>query len=99
MASTLPANLVTTERQALVFLAQVLQSLSLTDSSIVDGEVSFEAAITIIAGALVNAGAAALQPGTFGSMSLSPQGRLRVETQESVGPMVMAGPWSGASPW
>lgn len=85
---------ITTERQALVAIATQLNDLVAAMSA----SGTFEAAIAIQAGALVNEGESSYRQGDIGSMSLTPRGRLRVTTDEEQVCWATENPW-GAAPW
>lgn len=86
---------ITTERQALVFIAEQLQSL-VTESG---GSITFEAALSVVTGALVQEGASNYLPGVAASLSLTPRGSLRVQAEEPMPPRLLAGPWQSGAPF
>lgn len=86
-----------TQRQALIAVADQLSDLIL--SATADGSISFDAAIAIVAGALVQAGPSSYRPGSLAALSLTPQGRVRVTLEELAIDRFAGPPSVGALPW
>lgn len=83
-----------TSRAALQDLATLLDAAAAGMSP-----ADFAVTIAVTAGAAVEGGATAYPPNSIQRMTMTPQGALRVSTQDQVASLVTAGPWGGGSPW
>lgn len=90
--------LIMTERQALIALARQFQALGEATEDI-DIDASLEAALAVVAGALVTEGAALYRPGTLGALTVRPTGEVRVSGADPQVQWLSSSPFAGASPW
>lgn len=62
-------------------------------------EADFAVTIAVQAAAAVEDAAVTYPPNSIQRLTQTPQGALRVSTEDRVAPVVMTGPWGSGSPW